>query len=65
MNCGALNPERPGIVDDATGEQLTDPIYCTAKLPYKDGKPVPHRGLHRARVLKGILFRWAPGSDER
>ena len=58
--CGALNPERPGIVDDATGEQLTDPVYCTASaaLNLVTGDVIVHRGKHRARLLDGIVVRW-------
>lgn len=57
--CGAVNPERPGIVDDETGDKIADPITCTAVLDYKDGKPVPHRGRHRATILTGITERWS------
>lgn len=56
--CGAVHPERPGIVDDVTGELLADPVFCTAQVKYRDGKPVRHRGPHRARVLRGVLVRW-------
>ena len=56
--CGAVNPDRPGSFDYETGEAITDPITCTAALRYEDGKPVPHRGKHRSRLLSGIVDRW-------
>lgn len=58
--CGAVDPERPGLVDDETGEQLTSPVTCIARVQHgKDGKPVQHQGKHRSRVLRGILYRWS------
>lgn len=53
--CGAVNPDRPGIFDHEAGEAITDPITCTAALRWEDGKPVPHRGKHRSRLLAGIV----------
>lgn len=57
--CGAINPERPGIVDHETGEELFDAIVCTARLVYDlDGLPRPHAGKHRNTVLAGRTTRW-------
>lgn len=61
--CGALHPDRPGVVDDATGEQLVDAVYCTGRVRYdldEKGRSVriEHRGKHRARLLKGVVVRW-------
>jgi hypothetical protein len=48
--CNRVDPERPGIVDDETGQWLCVPVLCT-------GEP-NHRGKHRARLLTGVLHRW-------
>lgn len=55
--CGALHPDlgqpRHSLRDGAA----LDLVVCTARIQYRDGKPVKHRGPHRAKVA-GVLLRW-------
>lgn len=45
--CGAVHPDAPNL---ACGGGFTKGT---------DGKPVPHRGDHRARPLVGVVVRWS------
>lgn len=58
--CGAVHPERPGIVDHKTGEKIADAVTCTGwtATDRKTGERRAHAGKHRARVLTGLLERW-------
>lgn len=62
--CGAVHPERPGIVDHETGEQLVTAATCGRELGRDDkGKPVEHKGEHRARLIRGHVERWATETE--
>lgn len=58
--CGAVDPDRPGIVDHEPGEKISDPVTCTgyAGIDPVTGKFIAHKGKHRRRLLTGQLERW-------
>lgn len=54
--CNAEHPERTGVAD-IHGNPI-DAVLCARELEVVKGKPVPHKGEHRARLLRGIVERW-------